>query len=363
MIFQIEQSLGVIVKQLGIERKICWIMLAGLLSNVAHANDTAKQTSKHTVEPLTVMSWNVEWFYDEYAGDNYSRLGKEKSAPSREEWDWRRDAVAESIQRVKPTVLAFQEVENRRVLWYLSRALDRNYKLDYHEICFQSRDNFTEQDVAFMFRKPIDLTDASQFFYTQRLRKSKQYFDLTKHILGTFEFPTGDGNFETVVVMNIHWRSRPEGEPVRLRQARLTHLWIREWIQQGKNVILLGDTNSEEKGDTTRQVSDLGIACGLETPSPEDDLVDLHLRMSVDQRRTHLLPDKQFDRIMVSRSLIDDTPNKPDLVFSKIQVMPELSIRGNRDTQEEHWEQYWSLPQNERDLSDHYPVMATFEVR
>ena len=314
-------------------------------------------------ENLTVMTWNLEWFYDEYDGDNFSKLAKEKTAPSRAEWDWHRDSVAKSISEVKPTILALQEVENRRVLWYLSRALDRNHKLEYEELCDQSTDHFTEQDVGLMFRSPVEAISTTHYKLTQRLRKTKQYFDLTKHIQGTFEFPMGDGNVERLVVLNIHWRSRPEGEPLRLRQARLVNHWIADLIKSGHNVILLGDTNTEEKGDTTRPESDLGIACGLHTESKDDDLVDLHLKLPKDKRRTHLLPDRQFDRIMVSRSLLEDAPDRRDLVFSDIQVLRELTIREGQDSEAEHWENYWSVPQSKRDLSDHYPVMATFEIR
>ena len=43
---------------------------------------------------FSIMTWNLEWFYDEHVDDNYSQLAKEKSAPSRHDWEWRRDAVA-----------------------------------------------------------------------------------------------------------------------------------------------------------------------------------------------------------------------------------------------------------------------------
>ncbi len=163
--------------------------------------------------------------------------------------------------------------------------------------------------------------------------------------------------------MNIHLRSGAEGEPLRLRQARLVHHWIADAIKKGENVILLGDFNTEEKGFETRKESDLGIASGLETLSTDDDLVDLNLRLAAGKRQTHLLEGRQFDRIFCSRSLLEDDPSHPDLVFTKIEVRRDLAVRGKQDTPEQHWETYWKLPSEERDLSDHYPVMATFEVR
>ena len=148
-----------------------------------------------------------------------------------------------------------------------------------------------------------------------------------------------------------------------MRQARLMHRWVREAVLAGNDVIVLGDFNTEETGTTTRRQSDLGIACGLETPEPGDDLVDLNLKLPEDKRQTHLLPGRQYDRILCSRSLLEDDPDRPDLVFSKIEILRQLCVRGELDDPQQHWDDYWGQPAAERDLSDHFPVMATFEIR
>jgi len=339
-----------------------WIWPVGELS----AQDVAAKslsTNDGALEKLTVMTWNLEWFYDDNPGDNFSKLAKEKTAPSRKDWDWHRDAVAESIAKAKPTILALQEVENRRVLWYLTRALDRDHKSKYTELCDESKDFFTEQDVGFIFRSPADVLQTSHYAMTRAMKRTEQYYNLTKHIVGVFQFPNGTDTPEVVTVLNLHMRSRAEGESLRKRQARLAHLWMRDAIASGANVIVLGDTNTEERGDSTRPESDLGILCGKETESTDDDLVDLCLQMPRAERRTHLLPDRQFDRIFVSPSLIQDDPTRPDLVFSSIEVMGDLAIRGKLDTEDEHWEQHWDYDETLRDLSDHLPVQATFEIK
>ncbi|MGB7342859.1 MAG: endonuclease/exonuclease/phosphatase family protein [Pirellulaceae bacterium] len=335
--------------------------LCVVLSNVAVAQQSEPAASD--LEKLTVMSWNVEWFYDDNDGDNFSKLAKEKAAPSRSDWDWHRDAIAKGIAKAKPTILAFQEIENRRVLWYLARALDRTHQVKYRELCDESSDFFTEQDVGFIYREPSDVLQTSRFRLTRAMKQTEQFFDLTKHLVGVFEFPNGTDTPERITVMNLHMRSAVEGESLRKRQARLAHLWMRDAIAAGENVIVLGDTNTEEKGDQNPPESDLGILCGSETESTADDLVDLNLRLSREERRTHLLPDRQFDRIMVSQSLIDDDPTRPDLVFSSIEVLRDLAVQGELDTQEEHWEKYWQSDPASRDLSDHLPVQATFEIK
>jgi endonuclease/exonuclease/phosphatase family metal-dependent hydrolase len=335
-------------------------LLPNLVAEDAAAQNAPARQNGHP-EPLTVMTWNLEWFFDNEAGDNYSDLAKEKTSPSRREWDWKRDAVAQSIADSKPSILALQEVENRRVLWYLTRALTRNHKLEYHELGIESRDHFTEQDVGFLFRPPVDALTVMQEMYTKRLRSTTQYFDLSKHIRGVFEFQHGDTT-ETVTVVNIHLRARPEAADKRIRQARLLHHWIASAIGRGQNVIALGDFNTEFRGNQLEKESDIGIACGLETANTDDDLIDLNLRLPASERATHLMGG-QYDRILCSRSLIEDDPTRPDLVFSKIEVLRDLAIRGDKDTAEQHWDNFWKIPENERDLSDHYPVMATFEIR
>lgn len=332
-----------------------------LVALVSACSVTSEPAWSDKPEPLTVMSWNLEWFFDENASDNYSKLAKEKSSPTREDWEWRRDAVASAVANANPTILALQEIENQRVLWYLTRSLDRNHSLKYDDLFIQGRDFFTEQDVGMLFRTPADAVMISQMRRTAEQTAGSTYFDVSKHLLAVFEFPVGEST-ERVTVMNVHLRSKLEGLPLRIRQARLIHKWLSKAIANGENVILLGDTNSEERGNVSLAKSDLGVAAGFETPQLDDDLVDLHFRIPANERQTHLLANRQFDRILVSPSLIEDDPKRPDLVFENITVARELSIQGKRDEADDHWERYWQLPSEERDLSDHYPVIATFGV-
>ncbi|MGI9473895.1 MAG: endonuclease/exonuclease/phosphatase family protein [Rubripirellula sp.] len=308
------------------------------------------------------MTWNLEWFFDDQAGDNYSKLGKEKTSSDRARWDKRRDAFAARIAEAHPSVLAVQEVENRRVLWYLTRALTRNHGMEYHELGVEGRDHYTEQDVGFLIRPPVDVLQIIQGGYPKRMRSTNQFYDLTKHLMALLEVQHGD-QFEQVFVINVHLRAGEQGEPFRLRQARLLHHWVADAVAAGKNVIALGDFNTEERGETIQPGSDIGIATGKETPSVEDDLIDLNLRLPKSDRQTHLLPEREFDRILVSPSLLEDAPGRPDLVFKKIEVRRDLAIRGPADTPEQHWDGVWEPGEENLDLSDHYPVIATFEVK
>jgi len=316
---------------------------------------------------FSIMTWNLEWFYDEITGDNYSRLAREQSAPDRERWNWRRDAVASSIVEVRPTVVAVQEIESRRILWYLGRALARNHDAEYDEYAIQGRDHYTEQDVGLLVRDPAAVLSTTHCYLPDSLRDSDDFHSVSKHLRAVVQVPVGDRT-ERVIVVTVHFRARAEAEPERTRQARSVHRWVRDAIAAGEHVVVLGDTNSEQTVEGAgergpKPGSDLYVLSGRETESPEDDLVDLHTRIPSGQRRTHLLPGKQYDRILVTRSLLEDDPSRLDLAFEGVTVREDLAIRGQRDQPEAHWERYWKLSADERDLSDHYPVVARFTVR
>ncbi len=310
---------------------------------------------------LTVATWNLEWFYDEFRGDNRSDLARQQSAPSRKDWEWKRNAVAAVIAEIRPDILAVQEVENRKVLRYLCQRLDREHGIKYRIAFIEGRDVFTEQDVAILYRS--GLVTYCRHEQSWEMFRSKQYYNVSKHIAAHFEWGHGPEK-EHLALMNVHLRSRAEGAEMRRRQARLVHAWVSRWLEAGHHVIVTGDFNSEQTAEDTSAHRTIGILTGRETASSKDDLVDLHRYLDKSQRNTHLLANKQFDRILVSPSLMP--PSKNDrrkhghYTFRSIRVYRQLVIRGGKDG-EEHWKRYFELPENQRDISDHYPVVAVFE--
>ncbi len=324
----------------------------------------AQQTpiSRTVSGDFSVMTWNLEWFFDNETNDNFSDLSKEMSAPGRTQWDWRRDAVAASIVRVRPTVVAFQEIENQRVLWYLTRALDRNHNISYRESFIEGTDRFTEQDVGFLTVSTTDMIQMSRLNQTRAMKASKRYYNLSKHLLGVFEVAVA-GKTERVYILNLHLRAKAEAAEVRMRQCRLAHRWVADLVEAGQHVIVIGDMNTEEKAGAIHVGSDMHILCGKESASPADDLVDLHQFVPQTSRGTHLLPGRQFDRILATPSLVDDKPGVKDLSLKSVAVLHELNHRAGRDTQADHWDDYWGIPDASRDISDHCPVLATFTVK
>ena len=309
-------------------------------------------------EKLVLATWNVEWFYDNYAGDNYADLAKQQSAPSREDWDWKLAGVANVIAKIKPTILCLQEIENQRVLFYLTRKLKQDHGLDYVAAYIEGADFFTEQDVAV-----LALSGLKEFSFkrqTKEMFDSKEFYNVTKHIFCEFEWGRG-ADRERLTLVNVHLRAAPEQTEIRRKQGKLIRRWIDGAVSAGENVIVIGDVNTDETYETTTPTGDIGTLRGLDTPSKADDLADLFAHYKGESKETHLIH-KQFDHLLPTPSLLADAPGKRDLVFKSITIRKDLVIRGKQQDMD-HMDVFWRIPADERDVSDHYPVVAEFEFK
>lgn len=306
---------------------------------------------------ITVATWNLEWFYDHEQGDNYSKLGKKLSAPSKSEWDWRVEETAAAIAKMNPTILALQEVENRKVLFDLKNELKRKHNISYRIAYIEGFDRFTEQDVAILFQG--GLVEFSRKEQSYEMWSSKEYSSLTKHLFAKFQWGQGD-DVEELVMLNVHLKATKESEPTRKKQLKLARKWLEKELEAETNVILIGDFNTEEFAANTQPNSDIGLLSLGDPKTKLDDLVDLHRNLSIEDRKTHMIG-KEFDHILINAPLAFDSRGKKDLVFKSIRNYKNLVIRQSQD--KDHRDLYFKIPRKERDLSDHYPIMATFEFK
>lgn len=299
---------------------------------------------------LVIATWNVEWMFDDFVGNNRSELSREQSAPSAAYWNAKVDAVATAIATLQPSILALQEIEGDETLVAISSRLREKHNLNYRFAFIQGSDRTTEQDVGLLFRG--GLTQYRRHEQTKVMFDSQQYYNLSKHLVGEFQWAQVTS---PLTMMNVHFRATEEGADFRARQARLARHWLEQIIKRGEDVVMLGDINSEHSvGDNS---SEIKILCG-EAPN---QLIDLLQFAPPDKRRTHLILDRQFDRILVSRSMMEDGAGK-DWVFEKMEVRSDVNVRGKVDGPE-HWEQRLTSNFDELDTSDHFPVVATFELK
>ncbi len=325
---------------------------ATFFGGTAHAQSDPKYGDPPP-EPLVVMTWNVEWMFDNDASDNRSDLSKQQSSPTVDYWKWKVSAVAEAIAKCDATIVALQEIEGSQTLADIGKELREKHKLNYRFAFIQGTDNFTEQDVGILQKS--GLVNFRRHEQSKTMFNSNEFYNLSKHIVTEFQWA---GIKSPLTILNSHFRATAEAEAERTRQARLARFWLESQLAAGQDVIILGDLNSEHLvGDLT---GDMEILVGKGSQTP---LIDLLGKAPENARTTHLILDKQFDRILVSPSMVEDDPSTKDWVFSNIAVRSELAIRGAGKDGEAHWDGRLKIPTTELDVSDHAPVVATFELR
>lgn len=307
---------------------------------------------------LRIATWNVEWFYDDDRGDNESDLAKSQSAPSRDAWQWKLAEVTRVVAELRPDILALQEIENRRVLMELVQQLRDVHNLRYRVAYIEGGDVFTEQDVGILYRG--DLLAFSRQEQSEEMFRSNQYYNVQKHLFARFRFRY-EGTSESLTILTAHLRARSEQEAIRRRQSNLLHTWVREEAAAHQNVVVLGDFNTEHAHQDADASKDLGVLRGLHTDDPQDDLFDLHERLPENERATHL-SGRQYDHILISRAMYEDAEQRRDWSLASVTVRRDLVVRG-RGPDRDHFDNYWGIAADERDVSDHYPVIAEFELR
>jgi endonuclease/exonuclease/phosphatase family metal-dependent hydrolase len=309
-------------------------------------------------DQVIICSWNTEWLFDNHDGDNYAELAKKMTAPSRADWDWKLAGVEKVVRGIKPTILALQEIENQRVLFYLNQRFKNDADLKYRIAFIEGSDYFTEQDVGLMALS--GLTSFGRREMSQEEFDDKRHMSVTKHVFATFEWGSG-ADREKVTLVNMHLRARGEVANLRIRQANLIRTWVNDLIKKGENVVLMGDLNSDEFAAETTPEGDIGTMRGLNTPDKDDDLFDTLVELKDKQRHTHL-NGQQYDRILLSKSLVEDDPKRKDLSFKSVAIRRDLVIRG-KEQDKDHMDIYWTIPEAERDVSDHYPLVVTLDYK
>lgn len=337
-------------------RHVCLMLVGGLPAACALSEPRAlAQALDPAPQQLRVMTWNVEWMFDDYQGDNRSQLAREQSAPTAEYWQSKLSGVVEVLAAHPAEIVALQEIEGSQTLRAICQRLQDEHQLSYRYAFIEGSDGFTEQDVGLLVRS--GLWSYRRHEQSQVMFDSRNYFQLSKHLVAELRWDQLDS---PLTVMNVHLRARPEVAPIRVRQARLMRVWLQPLLEAGQDVIVVGDLNAERPvPQPLAQGADDDELAVLAGDQPESALVDLLTYLPDPQQATHAVLDEQFDRILVSPSLLRDDPGV-DWCFQSIVVLDEATIRGAADGPG-HWDQRLRLPPEELDLSDHFPVLATFE--
>src|SRR5262245_19357686 len=293
-------------------------------------------------EEVSIGTWNLKFFYDDNTDDNKAKIAIEMSSPSKKAYQNRVKKTAAAIAKMKPTLLGLQEIENKKVVQDLAKALKTNHKLDYTVGFIQGKDSSTEQDVAFLAQKRsgTPVFERVETAGLESLNNTNLFKIPSKHLAVHVTHIAPDGQHQKLTVIVVHLKAGggASNEAQRIRQCRVLNRWATKLMATGGAVIILGDFNAGKRFSDTSANDGMGVLRGMETPTPADDLFDLHEDLDVEDRRTHA-SGKELDRIVVSPNLLDNT----GLVFQ--------SIANHRTT----------LGTNATQLSDHFPLIAKFK--
>lgn len=306
-------------------------------------------------EDISIGTWNVEWFFDHDTSDNESDSARENSPPSKADYQWKAGAIAEAIAQLDVTVIALQEVENEKVVKRVAELLKTKHSLNYDVGFKQGTDSATEQDVAVLVKQGVTFS-CSRYKYPAGLRGKQDYKDVSKHLFVTLDFDTPIGK-ERVLLVTAHlFAADPEEQR---RQARTIRYWLSDRPAKGENIVVLGDMNSRQRFNETTPDSAVGILRGFQSPDKKDDLFDVDQKLSGDARRTHI-SGQEFDRILISSALESDKPGKEDLILDTVEMRSDVVVR--KDPDRDRRSNLWKIPPAERDISDHYPIVARFKL-
>ena len=306
---------------------------------------------------LVVMTWNVEWMFDHDKSDNKSDLAKQQSSPSADYWKWKVAAVAKAIASLRCYDCGFARNRRQPNAHRHSQRTARETQASV-SYCLHSRAaiHSHEQDVGILHRS--GLSNYRRYEQSKTMFDSKQYYNLSKHLVAEFRWADVAS---PLTIINMHLRATAESETERTKQGRLARWWLEPQLSAGQDVVFLGDINSEHPvGELAGEMK--YFINGGESPNPTQ-CVDLLGQAPENARQTHLILPKPFDRIIVSPSLTVDDPAARDWVFTSIAVRPDLAIGGTGKDGEAHWDGRLTLSTSELDVSDHAPVIATFELK
>lgn len=250
---------------------------------------------------LRVASWNIEWF----------PAGQRKGAVQQE--NWQMAAVANLVNKIKPDILATQEIRNLASLEKLNRNIGIWPFTNFASSIFNQKNNASadttsiRQQCGFLTRQPWqEIWEIDFQPLPEADRPSRGWL--------AARWAFGDGSF---TLYNGHLQADSgkagDGESgARLRLAAITRLkedFERRNLDPYRDkIIVLGNFNADlylvdsEKDKTFTALADLGFRM-VPSPVKREDAITVPARKGVDA-----VPDRVLDYIWMSSGWKDPLP-------------------------------------------------------
>ncbi len=307
--------------------------------------ETPEHSAGAEVEPTSfkVVALNACWLFDGVGEESFS------TAPqSPEEAEAHLADVALYLASVDPDFVSVAEIEDDGMLDRLNEKLGG----DYHRIFVQGTDDYTGQDVAGLSRFPvveIGRSDAQVRYPIpeSQLRAPRGIEEVYKHYWAT----TAVGG-KTIALIGLHLLAYPDELDRVVRreaQASIIRDLAKGFLDEGYEVIILGDVNDfdidvcDAAGNEPRSCVDR-LLKDVDPNREGDELVNVCNRLEQCERYTYW-----YDR---NRNGIDDGDEEHsqiDHIYVSQGLIPHLI-----DVRIDH-------VYEARTVSDHWPVIATFE--
>lgn len=315
------------------------VVLSFLLSSVFSLHAVAGE--------FRIATLNCEWLFDDDPSDN-SQLGATLSAPNAAAYESRIRQFSDAIASMDLDVIALQEIEGQHVVDDIAEKIATEHSAVYQTAFVEGQDTFTGQNVAFLVRTGDGVVFAGDFDrFVRDSSDSEQPRNVSKHLWCKAQLGGEEVTFVTchLIASNLNRRKQ---------QAVTLRTWITPHI--GENLVVLGDMNSRVSPGSLVADTDIGTIIGLGTPSTSDDLIDtLTLLPEGIEPETHV-GGSPLDRVLLSPSLADNSGLRVANSPTAVTIRGDLAIQG---TQDRGSSVDYSLPEDERDLSDHFPLVVT----
>jgi len=294
---------------------------------------------------FTVITLNACWLFD--------GIGEEQfyTAPQCEEdAEERLTNVANYLATIDADFITIEEIESADMLHRLNEKLGGQY----HEIFVQGTDDYTGQDVAGLSRVPVlamGRSDATQTYPIpgSRIRAPRGTENVAKHFWATIE--VGD---ETITFIGLHLLAYPDELERFVRreaQALIIQNLAKEFFDLGHEVVILGDVNDfdsvvcDAADNDPRSCVDL-LFKDIDPDADGDELFNAAASIPQAQRYTYW-----YDE---NRNGIDDGPEEHSMI-DHMYVTRGL-LEAIIDIRIDH------AGYEARTVSDHWPIIATFDL-
>jgi endonuclease/exonuclease/phosphatase family metal-dependent hydrolase len=314
-----------------------------LLVACGDAPSPSSATSDDGPVTFTVVALNACWLFDGVGEEEFTTAPQNPAEAEAHLSD-----VAAYLATVAPDFVSLAEIEDAAMLDRLNEKLGGGY----HPVFVQGTDEYTGQDVAALSGVPViesGRSDAqvrypvpeSQLRAPQGVEEAAKHFWVTTEIAGT-----------SVVLIGLHLLAYPDDlQRVTRREAQASVIrdLARRFLEEGHEVIVLGDVNDfdadvcDAAGNEPRSCVDR-LLKDVDPDREGDELINVCDRLEPSDRYSYW-----YDR---NRNGIDDGDEEHsqiDHMFVSRGLEPYLvEVRIDRAYEA-------------RTVSDHWPIVATFE--